>query len=113
MQISRWWLLLLVPVCSALRAAEWLPIEHQVAELTQSPRVTVVHFSALVVPELPRRARGRWLAEAVAANRDVDFVFITVRDEKPGANSRSSGSDRSRTSATCSIPTPRAGRRTR
>jgi len=84
MQLPRLWLLLLL-VVPTLRAAEWLPIEHQVAELTKSQRVTVVHFWASWCPNCRAELVGGGWSKFVAANREVDFVFITVRDEKAGA----------------------------
>lgn len=67
------------------RAAEWLPIEKQVAEAVKSTRVTVVHFWATWCPNCHAELRGGGWGKFVSANPDVDFIFITVRDEKPGA----------------------------
>lgn len=70
---------------SALRAADWLPIENEVAALTRSTRVTVVHFWASWCPNCRAELVGGGWQRFVEANPGIDFVFVTVRDEKPGA----------------------------
>lgn len=80
-----WLLLLLALTGAAARAAEWLPIEKEVAKLTESQRVTVVHFWATWCPNCRAELTGGGWPKFVEANPDVDVLFITVRDERPGA----------------------------
>ena len=60
-------------------------IEAQVAAAVQSPKVTVVHFWATWCDNCRTELKSGGWAKIVAANPDVNFVFVTVRDEKPGA----------------------------
>jgi thiol-disulfide isomerase/thioredoxin len=53
-------------------------IEQQVADATRSPQVTVVHFWAPWCPNCKAElADGAWSA-FIAANPDVNFVFVTL-----------------------------------
>jgi thiol-disulfide isomerase/thioredoxin len=69
------------PAC----AAEPLPIEQQVAESVKAPKVTVVHFWATWCGNCKAElASGGW-RDFLAANPDVNVIFITTWDPKPGA----------------------------
>ncbi|MEO6567390.1 MAG: thioredoxin family protein [Opitutaceae bacterium] len=70
------WLALLLSWASA-GAAEWLPIERQVAELVKSPKTTVVHFWAPWCPNCYGELKNKGWSTFISANRDVSFVFIT------------------------------------
>lgn len=70
---------------TGLRAADWLPIERQVETAVASSKVTVVHFWATWCPNCRSElVDGGW-KKIVEANPEVNFIFITVRDEKAGA----------------------------
>ena len=69
----------------AARPADLLPIEQQVADLTKSSKPTIVHFWATWCPNCRAElVSGGW-KKFIESNRDVNVVFICVRDEKPGA----------------------------
>lgn len=69
----------------AAGAAETSPIEQQVAAAVQSPKVTIVHFWATWCGNCKAElASGGW-REFLAANPDVNVIFITTWDPKPGA----------------------------
>lgn len=78
-------LLLALVTVPTPRAAEPLPIETEVAALTQSEQVTVVHFWASWCPNCQAELKGGGWKRFIEANPRVNFVFITVRDEKSGA----------------------------
>jgi thiol-disulfide isomerase/thioredoxin len=61
-----------------------LPIEQTLAEATKSPKVTVVHFWAPWCPNCRNElANGGW-SGFIAANPDVNFVFVTIWNAKDG-----------------------------
>jgi thiol-disulfide isomerase/thioredoxin len=67
------------------RAAELSPIEQQVAEAVQSPKVTIVHFWATWCGNCKNElVNGGW-RDFLAANPDVNVIFVTSWDPKPGA----------------------------
>ena len=76
---------LLATVGSVARAAEVSPVEQQVADAVKSPGVTVVHFWATWCPNCKAElANGGW-RDFIAANPEVNFVFVTSWDAKAGA----------------------------
>jgi thiol-disulfide isomerase/thioredoxin len=59
-------------------------IEQQLADLTKSPNVTVVHFWAPWCPNCKAElANGGW-SGFIAANPDVNFVFVTIWNPADG-----------------------------
>jgi thiol-disulfide isomerase/thioredoxin len=66
------------------RAAEWLPIEQQVAKAVQSERVTVVHFWAPWCPNCKAELASNGWSKFIKANPDVDFIFVTVWQGEEG-----------------------------
>ncbi len=78
-------LLALAAALTLARAGELLPIERQVAEAIKVPGVTVVHFWATWCSNCKAEfANGGW-RDFVGANPEVNFIFITAWDVKPGA----------------------------
>src|ERR1700691_4110397 len=58
--------------------------EQQLAEATNSPRVTVVHFWAPWCSSCGAElAHGGW-SGFIAANPDVNFVFVTIWNKEDG-----------------------------
>ncbi len=78
------WLVAVLFFCARLGAAELLPIEEQVAEAVKSSKVTVVHLWATWCPNCEAEMRNGGWKKFVEANPEVNFIFVTVRDEKPG-----------------------------
>lgn len=72
-------LLLLCVAAAGLRAAELLPIEQQVMDVVKSPKVTVVHFWAPWCPNCKAELADDGWAKFIAANPEIEFVFVTVR----------------------------------
>lgn len=68
-----------------LAADDAAAIEKRVAAAVESPKVTVVHFWATWCDNCRAELKGGGWTKIVAANPDVNFIFITVRDGKPGA----------------------------
>ena len=78
-------ILALVLASASSQSAEMLPIEAEVAEATKSTQVTIVHFWASWCPNcITELKHGGW-QKFIEANPDTKVIFITVRDEKPGA----------------------------
>ncbi len=77
-------LLALLVAPAASRSAELLPVEQQVAEAVKSSKVTVVHLWATWCPNCQAELKSGGWTKFVEANPDVNFVFVTVRDDKPG-----------------------------
>ena len=78
-------ILALILAGAGLRAAELLPIEAQVAEATKSSKVSVVHFWATWCPNCHAELKSGGWKQFIEANPETHVIFITVRDEKPGA----------------------------
>ncbi len=74
----------LVGACGALRAAELLPIEQQVAEAVKSPKLTVVHLWAPWCPNCKAELEDGGWKKFIEANPDTQFVFVTVRRGEEG-----------------------------
>jgi thiol-disulfide isomerase/thioredoxin len=71
-------LVLLATIACTLRAVELLPIEQQVAEAVQSPKVTIVHFWAPWCSNCKAElAKGGW-SGFINENPNVNFIFVTV-----------------------------------
>jgi thiol-disulfide isomerase/thioredoxin len=77
MRLPIFLLALLLPVV-ALPAAGLLPIEKEVAELVKSPKPTVLHFWAPWCPNCYAELSKNGWSNFIAANKDVNFVFITT-----------------------------------
>ncbi|HRP06187.1 MAG TPA: hypothetical protein PLV87_14840 [Opitutaceae bacterium] len=64
--------------------ADWLPIEKQVAEITRSQEITVVHFWAPWCSNCASElANGGW-SSFVEGNPKVRFVFVTTWHTEDG-----------------------------
>ena len=75
--------LILIPLCLAALAvvggaAERLPIEDEVAEIVQLSKPTVVHFWAPWCPNCYAELKNKGWSNFIAANPDVNFVFVTT-----------------------------------
>jgi thiol-disulfide isomerase/thioredoxin len=69
----------------AARAQEAAPgIEAQLAEATRSPKVTVVHLWAPWCPNCKAELSDGGWSGFIAANPDVNFVFVTVWNPADG-----------------------------
>ena len=75
----------LVVSAGLLAADDGAAIERRVAETVASPKVTVVHFWATWCDNCRAELKSGGWKKIIEANPDVNFVFVTVRDEKPGA----------------------------
>jgi thiol-disulfide isomerase/thioredoxin len=70
----------------ALRAQDAAAVESQVADATRSAKVTVVHFWAPWCPNCKAElANGGW-SGFIAANPDVNFVFVTIWNPADGSD---------------------------
>ena len=65
------------------RAAEWLPIERQVAEAVKSSKITVVHFWAPWCPNCRAELKSGW-STFIESNSGVNFIFVTVWRDNEG-----------------------------
>ncbi|MDO8539783.1 MAG: hypothetical protein Q7S40_05025 [Opitutaceae bacterium] len=68
------------------RAAEWLPVEKQVAEAVAPDQTSVVHFWAPWCPNCNAELSNETWAKFISANPNVKFIFVTVwsRDQGDG-----------------------------
>jgi thiol-disulfide isomerase/thioredoxin len=62
---------------TASNAADLLPIEQQVAQITKSSKATVVHFWAPWCPNCYGELKNKVWSTFINANPDVNFVFVT------------------------------------
>ncbi len=62
---------------TASNAADPLPIEQQVAEITKSSKATVVHFWAPWCPNCYGELKNKGWSTFINANPEVNFVFVT------------------------------------
>jgi thiol-disulfide isomerase/thioredoxin len=79
--------ILFFALTALLRAAEassQLPVEQQVAEAIQSPKLTVVHFWAPWCSNCQAELKSGGWKETLEANPDVNFIFVTVWNDKDG-----------------------------
>lgn len=68
----------------AARAADWLPVEREVAAAVKSARVTVVHFWAPWCPNCKAELTKSGWSTFIDLNADVDFLFVTVWQGEEG-----------------------------
>lgn len=74
-------LLLFVLACLAVRAADApaaADLERQVAELTQSEQVTIVHLWAPWCPNCTTELKEHGWSDFIAQNPQVKVVFVTI-----------------------------------
>jgi thiol-disulfide isomerase/thioredoxin len=64
-------------------AAGLLPIEQKVSEAVKSSQITVVHFWATWCPNCKAELSNNGWSDFVAANPEVNFIFISTWDDKP------------------------------
>ena len=64
-------------VTASAAAADLLPIEKQVAEITKSSKATVVHFWAPWCPNCYGELKKKGWSTFIDANPNVNFVFVT------------------------------------
>ena len=76
--------LLALWVGGVMAAAEWLPIERQVAAAVESPKITVVHFWAPWCSNCKAELASHGWRDFLAANPEVEFIFITVWSDGKG-----------------------------
>lgn len=65
--------------------ASLLPVEQKVEESVKSPQVTVVHFWAPWCPNCRAELAGNAWSGFIGANPGVNFIFVTVWNDKDGA----------------------------
>lgn len=71
--------LALTLLATGARAAEWLPIEREVAEAIAAEKVTVVHFWAPWCPNCYGEiSKPDGWGKFITSNKDVNFIFITA-----------------------------------
>ena len=70
------------PLRSEVAAAS--AIEQQLADATKSPKITVVHLWAPWCPNCKAELAGGAWSGFIAANSDVNFVFVTVWNPTDG-----------------------------
>ena len=71
-------LLFLAALAPAAGAADLLPIEKEVAEITKSSKPTVVHFWAPWCPNCYAELKNKGWSTFIEANKGVNFVFVTT-----------------------------------
>jgi thiol-disulfide isomerase/thioredoxin len=77
--------LLLFAAILPLRAAELDPIEQKVAEAVKSSKVTIVHFWATWCSNCRAEHANDGWRKFLAANPEVNVIFVSAWDDKPGA----------------------------
>lgn len=75
---SIFFLMLGLSAASIGRAAEWLPIEREVAEAVKSDKVTVVHFWAPWCQGCNAELAKNGWSDFINANPKVEFIFVTI-----------------------------------
>ena len=68
----------------AQAGAGWLNVEEAVAAAVKGPQVTVVHFWAPWCPNSKAELANRGWSTFLEQNRDVKFIFVTVRSTDDG-----------------------------
>ncbi len=78
--------LLVLPVLGAFAQANagWLKVEEDVAAAVRGPQVTVVHFWAPWCPNSQAELAHHGWSTFLELNRDVKFIFVTVRSTDDG-----------------------------
>jgi len=64
--------------CAARAGVDATALEQRITDATKSPKVTVVHFWAPWCPNCRNELKDGGWSGFIAANPDVNFVFVTI-----------------------------------